>query len=111
MRFIENLAPPALLYLLYIVVQIGLDMSLGLFVTAAIKVVMGIAGVFVLDVFCDLDLGVVSWAIVATPFIITALATSISLGIGLDRTITQSVKETFAIEDGDALPDSQDSAY
>ena len=49
MRFIDSLCPPALLYLLYITVHVGLDLSLGLFLTAAAKVLMGVAGVVILD--------------------------------------------------------------
>ena len=87
MRFIESLCPPALLYLLYTTIHIGLDLSLGLLATAFIKVVMALTGVVILDSLCSVDLGVVSWAIVATPFIMVALASSISLGLGLDRMV------------------------
>ena len=96
MRFVESLCPPALLYLLYIVVQIGLDVSLGLFLTAAVKVGMGIAGTIILNAFCSVDLGVVSWAVIATPFLMTALAMSISLGLGVDRMATEYIKESFS---------------
>ena len=85
MRFIDALCPPALLYLLYTVIHIGLDLSLGMFGTAMIKTVMGVAGVVILDALCSVDLGIVSWAIVATPFLMVALASSISLGLGIDR--------------------------
>jgi hypothetical protein len=127
MRFIDALCPPALLYLLYIVVHVGLDLTLGLFATAAVKVVMGVAGVVILDALCSVDLGVVSWAIVATPFIIVALATSISLGLGIDRQVGLLMREKFSLtgdnlknRDGmvstlkdevGALPLSQDSTY
>ena len=128
MRFIDALCPPALLYLLYIVIHVGLDLSLGLFFTAGAKVVMGVAGVVILDALCSVDLGVVSWAIVATPFIIVALATSISLGLGIDRQVGLLAREGFASLTGDnlknrdrlvstlkdevgALPLSQDSSY
>ncbi len=95
MRFIESLCPPALLYMLYIVIQVGLDISLGLVLTAVVKLVMGVAGAVILNAFCSVDLGVVSWAIIATPFIMTALAMSISLGLGLDRMATEYIKESF----------------
>jgi hypothetical protein len=85
MRFIDSLCPPAMLYLLYVVIHTGLDLALGRFGTAAIKVVMGVSGVVILDALCGVDLGIVSWAIVATPFIMVALASSISLGLGIDR--------------------------
>ena len=128
MRFIDALCPPALLYLLYIVIHVGLDLSLSMFVTALAKVVMGVAGVVILDALCSVDLGVVSWAIVATPFIMVALATAISLGLGIDRQVGLLAREGFASLTGDnlknrdrmvstlkdevgALPLSQDSTY
>jgi hypothetical protein len=80
MRFIENLCPPALLYLLFVTIQIGLDMSFGFFTVAAVKFVFGMIVVYLLDALCGVSLGIVSWAIVATPFIITSLATAIALG-------------------------------
>jgi len=97
MRFIDALCPPALLYLLFVTIQIALDLSLGLLTTAAIKTLLGVASVAILDALCGVDLGVVSWAIVATPFIVTALATSISLGLGMDKKVATKVKETFAL--------------
>jgi len=97
MRFIDALCPPAMLYLLFVTIQIALDLSLGLLTTAAVKTVLGVASVAILDALCGVDLGVVSWAIVATPFIVTALATSISLGLGMDKKVASKVKETFAL--------------
>lgn len=93
--FINSLCPPALLYLLYIVVHVGLDLSLGMFFTAAVKIVMGLAGCVILDALCSVDLGVVSWAIVATPFIMVALGTSISIGLGMDRMAAKYMRESF----------------
>jgi hypothetical protein len=127
MRFIDALCPPALLYLLYIAVHVGLDLTFGLYVTAAAKVVMGVTGTIILDALCSVDLGVVSWAIVATPFIMVALATSISLGLGIDREVGKAVRERFSLtgdnlknrdtmvstlkDEVGALPLSQDSTY
>lgn len=95
MRVIEDLCPPALLYLIFLVVQLGLDASLGLWVTFVLKALLGGAMVAVLDTFCGIELGVVSWALVATPFIITALATAISIGTGFDLLVLGQLKETF----------------
>jgi hypothetical protein len=127
MRFIDSLCPPALLYLLYITVHVGLDLSLGLFLTAAAKVLMGVAGVVILDALCSVDLGVVSWVIIATPFIMVALASSIALGLGIDRTASKYLQEKFTpltgdnlknrdrlvtqLKDADALPLSSSSLY
>jgi hypothetical protein len=38
-------------------------------------------------------LGIVSWAIVATPFIILSVATAISMGLDLDYIITNTATE------------------
>ena len=96
MRFIDSLCPPALLYLLYVVIHTGLDLALGRFATALIKTIMGIAGVVILDSLCSVDLGIVSWVIVSTPFIMVALASSISLGLGMDRMAANLLRDGFS---------------
>ena len=95
MRIIEDLCPPALLYLIFLVVQLGLDASLGMWVTMVVKAILGFATVIVLDTFCGIELGVVSWFLVATPFLITALATAIAMGTRFDDIVLQRVKENF----------------
>ena len=80
MRFIDSLCPPALLYLLFVTVQVALDVSFGMFTFAAVKAGLGLVVVYLLNALCGVDLGIVSWVIVATPFVITALATAIALG-------------------------------
>jgi hypothetical protein len=97
--FIEELCPPALLYLIYSTIHVALDLSLGLYATAGIKLIMALAGVVILDALCSVELGVVSWAIIVTPFIMVALASSISLGLGLDRMLEKSIRETFLTGD------------
>jgi hypothetical protein len=96
MRFIDFLCPPAMLYLIFVTIQVALDVSLGHLMTAGVKTIGGIIGVIVLDALCGIDLGIVSWFIVAIPFVVTSLATAISLGLDLDRRATTKVKETFA---------------
>jgi hypothetical protein len=95
MRFIEDLCPPALLYLIFLVVQLGLDASLGMWITFFIKSVLGFATVIVLDTFCSIELGIVSWFFVTIPFLITALATSIAMATRFDDTILHRVQEKF----------------
>jgi hypothetical protein len=87
MKFIENLCPPALLYALFLAIQLGFDVADFAFVTAGTKLLFGGATVFILDLLCRLDLGIVAWFIMAAPFIITALATSIAMGLEIDRVI------------------------
>lgn len=120
MRFIEDLCPPALLYLLFLVVQLGFDLSLGMIPTFVIKLIFGIAVVVVLDMFCGVGLGIVSWVLVATPFVVTALATAIAMGTNFDQTVLIAIrgKETFetpgsiddAPEDSNAVATDKKSA-
>jgi hypothetical protein len=96
MRFIEDLCPPALLYAIFLAVQLGFDASLGMWATFVIKLVLGIAAVVVLDMFCGIGLTVVSWFLVAAPFIITSLATAIAMSTEFDTlVIGQVTKENF----------------
>ena len=105
MRFIDTLCPPALLYLLFVTIQIALDVSLGLYLTAAVKTALGVAGVIILDALCGVDLGIVSWFIVAAPFVITALASSIALGLDVDRKVTETFKNKLSPASATATDD------
>lgn len=114
MRFIEDLCPPALLYLIFLVVQLGLDASLGLWVTLVVKAILGFATVIVLDTFCGIDLSVVSWFLVATPFVVTALATAIAMGTHFDDIVLQRVQEKFTdkeARDNDLPEDTNNPAF
>ena len=114
MRFIEDLCPPALLYLIFLVVQLGLDASLGMWVTLVVKAILGFAVVIVLDTFCGIELGVVSWFLVATPFLVTALATAIAMGTHFDDIILQRVQEKFVdkeVRDNDLPEDTNNPAF
>jgi len=97
MRFIEDLCPPALLYAIFLAIQLGFDASLGMWATFVIKLLLGLAVVVVLDMFCGIGLGVVSWFLVAAPFIITSLATAIAMGSDFDTIVLAQVssKEKF----------------
>ena len=106
MRLIENLCPPAFLFFLYVVVHIALDISLGLYWMAGTKLVVGAMQIFLLNAFCKFDLGVVSWVIISTPFIIMALGTSIAMGLQLDKGMTSLTKEHFASPKKDAKIES-----
>jgi hypothetical protein len=96
MQAIESLCPPALLFLIFLAIQLGLDAALGLFATFVVKAILGGATILVLDMFCGIELSVVSWFLVATPFLITAAATAISMGTGFDQIVLKGlVQETF----------------
>jgi hypothetical protein len=100
MRFIEDLCPPALLYAIFLAIQLGFDASLGLWATFIVKFFLGVAVVLVLDMFCGIGLSAVSWFVIAAPFIITSLATAIAMGTDFDKiVIGQIVKEGFISKD------------
>jgi hypothetical protein len=105
MRFVEELCPPALLYLIFLVVQLGLDAGLGLWITFAVKLIVGLFFVYLLNTFCGIGLTPVSWFVVAAPFVITALATAMSMQMNLDQVIlVQSVtKEKFTTGAGEEV--------
>jgi hypothetical protein len=111
MRLIEDLCPPAFLFLIYIVVHIALDISLGMYTTAGIKVVAGAVQIFLLNAFCKFDLGVVSWVIISLPFLMTALATSIAMGLQMDKAASKYLKESFTTTGGqaDGIPEQANS--
>ena len=107
MQAIESLCPPALLFAIFLALQLGLDVAMGLFVTAILKVLLGLAAILVLDMFCGVELSVVSWFLVATPFIISALATAIAIGTDFDDMVMNGlVYETFRVKSAktDDLP-------
>jgi hypothetical protein len=114
MRLIEDLCPPALLYLIFLVVQLGLDASLGMWATLVVKTILGGATVIVLDTLCGVELGVVSWFLVAAPFVITALATAIAMGTHFDDIVLQRVQEKFVdkeARDHDLPEDTNNPAF
>ena len=100
-----------MLYLIFITVQIALDVSLGHLITAGVKLIGGLVGVLFLDALCGIDLGIVSWFIVAVPFVVTALATSVALGLDADRRVTTQVKESFASNPKSGEPPSQTEQF
>lgn len=113
MEFLNNLCPPAFIYLGYIVAHTAVSLAHQRFVTALITVAIGVSGVIFLDILCDIELGVISWIVVLTPFIIVALAASISLGLGMDHALWTKL-EKFTNKAGltaDDAPLSTSSMY
>jgi len=83
--YAEKLCPPALIYLVYSLVQIVIDTLKGMYNTAFIKVWIMLLFTALLNVLCQQGLGIVSWVIVFLPFVFMALITTILLfNFGLD---------------------------
>jgi hypothetical protein len=80
-----NLCPPAIIYLIFSITQIIIDIFKGLYNTAFIKVIVTTMVTFLLNILCERGLSAVSWIIVFVPFILMTVIVSMLLYIfGLD---------------------------
>ena len=80
-----NLCAPAIIYLLFSITQILIDLYKGLYNTAFMKVIVTIMVTLLLNILCERGLSVVSWIIVFIPFILMTVIVSMLLYIfGLD---------------------------
>ena len=75
----ENLCPPAILYVAFSLTHIILDIFKNLYNSALLKFIIMIIFTIVLNVLCKNGLGVVSWIIVFIPFISMTIITSLLL--------------------------------
>jgi hypothetical protein len=80
-----NLCPPAIIYLIFSITQIIIDVFKGLYNTAFIKVIVTTMVTFLLNILCNRGLSAVSWIIVFIPFILMTVIVSMLLYMfGLD---------------------------
>ena len=74
-----TICPPALLYIVFSLTQIIIDLIKGLYNTAFMKfIVMSIIG-FLLNLLCQGGLGIISWIIVFIPFVLMTIITAMLL--------------------------------
>ena len=82
---LQNLCPPALIYLIFSLTQIIIDTFKGLYNTAFFKFVVMIIFTFLLNILCAQGLDIISWIIVFIPFMLMSIITAILLFVfGLD---------------------------
>jgi len=80
-----NICAPAIIYLIFSITQIFIDLYKGLYNTAFMKVIVASMVTLLLNILCERNLGVVSWIIVFIPFILMTVIVSVLLYIfGLD---------------------------
>jgi len=80
-----QLCPPALIYLIFSVTQIIIDIFKGLYNTALFKFIVMVMITFLLHALCQQGLSVISWFIVFIPFILmTVIVTMLLYVFGLD---------------------------
>ena len=83
--FIDNLCPPALIYLIFSLVQIIIDTLKGLYNTAFVKVWITILFTSLLNILCERGLSVISWLIVfLTCIFLATLTTILLISFGMD---------------------------
>ena len=82
---LKSLCPPALIYLIFTVTQIGIDVVKGYFNTALMKVWQTVIFTILLQFLCNAGLGIISWIIVFVPFMLMTVITIMLLTVfGLD---------------------------
>lgn len=82
-----TICPPALIFIVFSLTQIIIDLVKGLYNTAFMKfIIMTIIG-FLLNVLCQGGLGIISWIIVFIPFVLmTIIAAMLLYAFGLNDT-------------------------
>ena len=75
----ENLCAPALIYLIFSIIQILIDTFKGLYNTAFLKIFVTILVTFLLNILCEKGMSFISWIIVFIPFIFLTVVVSILL--------------------------------
>ena len=103
---LQEICPPALIYLAFSVTQIVIDTVKGLYNTALLKLWVTSVFTIVLNYLCSIDLGVISWFIVFIPFILMTVIVSILLLVfglnpstGKINVINPSKQQTPVIKD------------
>ena len=69
----NELCTPALIYLFFSIIQITIDIYLGLYNTAMIKLIVTIMITLLLNSLCERNLGIVSWIFVLLPLLFAQL--------------------------------------
>ena len=82
---INKLCMPALIYLVFMMVHISIDLYYKLYNMVIVKICIGTLGTLLLNILCKNDMSIVAWLIVSIPFIMmTVIATFILVVLGLD---------------------------
>jgi hypothetical protein len=82
---ILNLCPPAIIYFIFSLTQILIDLYNGLYNTAFMKGIVMIMVTVLLNILCERNMSIVAWIIVFVPFILMTVVVSMLLYIfGLD---------------------------
>jgi predicted membrane protein len=82
---LQDICPPALIYLVFSTTQVVIDTVKGAYNVALVKLWVTLIFTILLNFLCNKGLGIVSWIIVFIPFILmTVIVTLILVMFGLD---------------------------
>ena len=76
-----DLCPPAIIYLIFSITQILIDLYNGLYNTVAMKIIVTVMVTILLNILCQRGLNVISWIIVFIPFILMTVIVTLLLYI------------------------------
>ena len=103
---INKLCMPALIYLVFMMTHITIDLYYALYNMVIVKICIGTIGTLLLNILCQNNMSIVSWLIVSIPFIMmTVIATFILVVLGLDPATGKNIKIS------NTPPNTQPSIY
>ena len=102
---LQNLCTPALIYLIFSITQITIDIFKRDFNVALVKFFVAFIFTILLNYLCQSGLGIVSWVIVFIPFILMSIiVTYILTFFGIDP----KTKKVRILQDGEVLVDKDE---
>ena len=76
---LENLCTPVILYLIFSITQIIIDIFKTMYNTAILKFIIMIGFAFALNLLCERGLGIISWFFIFMPFIMMTIISTLLL--------------------------------
>jgi hypothetical protein len=102
---IEGLCAPALIYLIFGASRIIIDTYKGLYNLALMQVFITIIFTYLLNVLCRAGLGIVSWILIAIPFLVMSLIAGVLLVVfGLNPATGKAIKSVVGIKEKPGAP-------
>ena len=102
----NEICSPALIYLLFSIVLILIDIYLGLYNIAMIKLIATIIITLLLNLMCEQNLGIISWIFVLLPLIFISMITSILLYVfGMSVSIGTTTEKSYEPTDNVIQPE------
>ena len=92
---IDALCMPAMIYCIYAISHVMIDLYRGMYNTACVELLVGILFTLLLNMLCDKGLNVVSWLIISIPFLLmTTIAMILLFAFGLNPATGKALYST-----------------